>query len=116
MSIKHLKPRSEEEIENYFRSLSPPAKLIEGSTDNNLKLIKRAVKEGADIHWHNDFTLQNAAWYGHYNIVKFLLNAGADVHADDDRALKWARVDLPDKNISEQNKTIKLLEQYTNEH
>ena len=56
----------------------------------NLKVIKRLVKQGADIHAGDDVALRWAAEYGHLDVVKFLVKQGADIHAGDDAALRWA--------------------------
>ena len=37
-----------------------------------------------------DIALPDASFYGYDEMVSMLLNAGADVHADDDEALRWA--------------------------
>jgi ankyrin repeat protein len=29
-------------------------------------------------------------YYGHLNVIKFLAESGADIHANDDQALRWA--------------------------
>ena len=56
----------------------------------DLEVIKKLVKEGADIHSNNDRALRWASSEGHFGVVKFLIEKGADIHADSDRALKWA--------------------------
>ena len=55
-----------------------------------LNVIKRLIKEGADIHADNDAALKHAACNGQTETVKMLLNHGADIHADDNSALKHA--------------------------
>jgi hypothetical protein len=45
---------------------------------------------GADVHAENDRALRWASSNGHTEVVKILLAAGADVHAENDRALRWA--------------------------
>jgi hypothetical protein len=90
MSIKHLKPKSEEEIRSCLKNLSPEEKLETGVKQSILWLVKDALTEGADVHADNDYALQCASWYGHAEVVKVLLDAGANVHACDDYALRWA--------------------------
>lgn len=38
------------------------------------------------MHVYNDYPLR----YGHKDVVELLLNHGADVHACNDQALRWA--------------------------
>jgi hypothetical protein len=89
-SIKHLKPRSEEEIKSCLKNLSPKEKLETGAEEGLLWLIKDALDTGADVHAWNDWALRWASAKGHVEVVKVLLDAGANVHARDDEALQWA--------------------------
>ncbi len=52
--------------------------------------IKELIKRGADVHWNEDEALRNAAGYGSKETVKTLLEHGADIHARDDYALRSA--------------------------
>ena len=54
------------------------------------KIIQKLIDEGADVHAFNDYALRFAAYYGHLEIVKILLENGADVHAENDYALRFA--------------------------
>jgi hypothetical protein len=56
----------------------------------NLKVFKRLVKEGANIHANDDYALRCASANGHLGVVKFLVSKGANIHADDDCALRCA--------------------------
>ena len=56
----------------------------------NLSGIKELICEGADIHAREDFALRWASENGHLEIVKFLMENGADIHAENDCALRWA--------------------------
>ena len=89
-SIKHLKPRSEEEIKNYHKNLSSHEKLYIGVEEGLLWLIKDAKKEGEDIHYGYDWALKNACDCGYIDIVKFLIDEGADIHDARDYALRHA--------------------------
>jgi ankyrin repeat protein len=56
----------------------------------SLEIIKKLIKEGADIHIDDDYVLRLAAESGHLDVVKYLIKNGADIHARDDYALGWA--------------------------
>jgi hypothetical protein len=49
--------------------------------------IPEMLAAGADVHADNDYALRGAAVNGHLPVVQALLAAGADVHADNDYAL-----------------------------
>jgi hypothetical protein len=72
--------------------------------------VKKLLDAGADVHTDNDIALRLASRYGHLEVVKILLDAGADVHAKDNEALRWAKY----KGHTE---IVELLKQYmkTNE-
>jgi len=53
----------------------------------DLQVIKDLVEEGADIHVDSDYALRWAGYKGNLDIVKFLVESGADVHARLDEAL-----------------------------
>jgi len=89
-AIKHLSPKSEEEIRSSFKNLSPQEKLETGSEEGLLWLVKDALAAGADVHARNDYALRWASKNGHVEVVKVLLAVGADVHARNDYALRWA--------------------------
>src|SRR5665647_2358723 len=44
--------------------------LFEAANVGELELVKEAVKKGADIHANNEFALRYASEYGHLEIVK----------------------------------------------
>jgi ankyrin repeat protein len=56
----------------------------------HVEIVKLLLSAGADAHAKNDYALQWASRYGLVEIVKLLLSAGADVHAGNDYALRWA--------------------------
>ena len=51
------------------------------------EVIKILLKAGADVHAGDDGSLGSASWIGHAEIVKLLLGAGADVHVKNDKPL-----------------------------
>jgi hypothetical protein len=56
----------------------------------DIEVIKELIESGADIHVDNGYALRYASYYGHLEIVKYLVEQGADIHAMDDDALRWA--------------------------
>jgi len=52
--------------------------------------IKYLVENGADIHARDDLALRWAAGNCHLEVVKYLVEQGADIHARDDSALQLA--------------------------
>ena len=46
------------------------------------------INSDADICANNDYTLRWVSYNGHIEVVKLLLERGANIHADD--ALRWA--------------------------
>ena len=57
---------------------------------HRVKLSEAFLKAGADVHAQDDYALRWAAELGHTRVVGLLLKAGADVHALGDYALCWA--------------------------
>jgi len=53
-------------------------------------MMDKLINEGADVHARNDYALRWAANKGHADTVAMLLDRGADVHAGNDCALRWA--------------------------
>jgi len=60
---------------------------------NSPECVKWLLNNGYDVHADNDWALRWASNNGHIGVVKVLLEAGANVHAEDDGALRWASRD-----------------------
>jgi len=58
--------------------------------EGKTQFVKYLLDAGANVHAYNDIALRKAINYGHADVVKLLLDAGADVHADNYGALQWA--------------------------
>jgi ankyrin repeat protein len=58
------------------------------------------------VHADNNWALRWASRNGHLEMVKVLLDAGADVHAKDDQAAYWA-------SYNGHIEVFKLLKQYS---
>jgi len=56
----------------------------------DLEVIKELIEKGANIHADDDHALRWASSEGHFGVVKFLIEKGSNVHADNDYALIWA--------------------------
>lgn len=64
--------------------------LIKASELGLTKLVKLLLQANADIHAQDDYALKYASHNGHTEVVKILLQAGANIHAQDDQALRYA--------------------------
>ena len=60
------------------------------SLRGHLEIVKYLVENGADIHAEKDVALRSASFKGHLDIVKFLVENGADIHARNYDALRKA--------------------------
>ena len=56
----------------------------------NLEVVKHLLELGANLHADNDWALRSAAAKGHLEVVKYLVEQGADLHAMNDWALRFA--------------------------
>jgi len=63
---------------------------IKAVQNNQIDELKNLLDRGADIHADNDEALRCSASNGHLETVKFLVAQGANIHANDDDALKNA--------------------------
>ena len=51
--------------------------LIESSKLGLLPVIKKLIEQGANVHADNDWAIRYAAYYGHLEMVKYLESLGA---------------------------------------
>ena len=65
-------------------------KLIDASNNGHTETVKVLLEHGADVHADDDWALRWASYNGHTETVKVLLEHGADVHARDDYSLRLA--------------------------
>ena len=56
----------------------------------DINTFKYLVENGADIHADYDYALRWSASNGHLDVVKYLIENGADIHALADYALRWS--------------------------
>jgi len=135
--IKHLPGRTEQELQAIIKNMSLKKKLETGVRQGITWLVRDAIAAGAKVHRDDDWALrsasrygyteivkllldagaeayqitwalQNASWYGHIEVVKMLLDAGANVHAYNNQALRWAE-------NNEQIEVVNILKQHINE-
>ena len=60
--------------------------------NGKLDFVKYLLDTGANVHANNDYALRWASDSGHVEVVKVLLAVDANVHAADNYALRWASV------------------------
>jgi len=65
--------------------------LINACETGDFKTVKHLVESGADIHAYDDLALRWAAAEGHLEIVKFLIQNGANIYAQDKYAFTLAK-------------------------
>ena len=61
--------------------------LIIASSKGELEQVQVLVAQGANI---NGGCLQSAAKYGHFKVVEYLVEHGADINIDNSEPLRWA--------------------------
>ena len=64
--------------------------LMNAAERGHADVVALLLDAGADVHADDDDALRWAASNGHAGVVALLLDAGADVHADNNCALRWA--------------------------
>jgi hypothetical protein len=64
--------------------------LIDASHNGHLSLVKLLLESGANIHADDNYAIKWASRNGHLCVVKLLLKYGAEVNADDNYAIKKA--------------------------
>jgi hypothetical protein len=75
---------------NEVSSKSLDTALRWSSYDGYLEVVKYLVENGADIHANNGYALKYASQHGYLEVVKFLVENGADIHVGNDCALRCA--------------------------
>jgi ankyrin repeat protein len=60
------------------------------SYKGHVEVVKLLLEQGANVHAEDDYALHLASHNGHVEVVKLLLEQGANVHAIDEYALRYA--------------------------
>jgi ankyrin repeat protein len=86
--------KEEKEVENKEKDkfLNIDSVLIEGARNGDLEKVKKCVENGANIHVDNDLALKFAAANGHLEVVEYFIENGANVCTNNDYALSVAAV------------------------
>jgi hypothetical protein len=58
--------------------------------NRNMDIIKFLIEEGADIHTEDDYPLRHACWSRNSKIMEFLIEKGANIHVNNDEIIKTA--------------------------
>ena len=66
--------------------------LINACVTGDLGKVKTLLSEGADIHAWDDYALRYASENGQLEVVTYLVQEGADIHAREDYALRWSSI------------------------
>jgi len=56
----------------------------------HLDVVKHLVELGANVHASDDYALRYACECGYLEIVKYLISKGADIHAKNHLSILWA--------------------------
>jgi hypothetical protein len=81
--------------------------LVSCSMHGKIEWVEYLLKNGADVHTNDDLALRWACDQGYIEIVKLLLDAGADVHTRNDTTLRWA-------NKNGRTEVVKILQDWIN--
>jgi ankyrin repeat protein len=58
----------------------------------NYDVLKFVIELGADVSYDGSYALRVASERNYISIIKLLIESGIDVHADDDAAIQWAAI------------------------
>jgi hypothetical protein len=65
--------------------------LVHNSAKGHPLRVDALLHAGADVHFNEDIAVRLASWEGQAEVVQVLLDGGADGHAHDDEALRWTQ-------------------------
>lgn len=64
--------------------------LVIEAASGNIERVRLLLEKGANVHAEEDHALRYSAEYGRLEMVRLLLEKGADIHARDDEALRYS--------------------------
>ncbi|CAD9227909.1 ANK_REP_REGION domain-containing protein [Burkholderia cenocepacia] len=78
-----------------FEGITAGSPLVEASNaKNGVEVVKYLIEKGADVTaTHNQDALKQASYWGNNDTVNVLLDAGMDIHYNDEQALRASLVD-----------------------
>ncbi len=86
-----MKPKSEEDIRKNINNLTLMQQFLRGVSNNIYWLVEESLKKGADVNFFNDVCIQTAALKEeNIDIMRLLLEYGANVNINDDYPLRYA--------------------------
>jgi len=87
--IEELSPLAENETER------EKSEFIQAIRKNDIEEMKRLLKlYNIDVRFSKDWPLRIAADAGHLELVKFFVDKGGDIQANDNFALRWSVLGL----------------------
>jgi ankyrin repeat protein len=94
VKLKNEKDSSVATVEELIETFDPAQqpKLL-----SRVDRVKKYIEEGADPAFRNSEALAYAAYYGHLECAQVLIEAGAKVTDENNRALQWAKMQKQDK-------------------
>lgn len=76
-------------VKKYYGVSYDNRDLMKSTIDNDFREVTKLLENGADVHADNDLALRKSAKCCNLKMVTLLLEHGANIHASDDRALRW---------------------------
>jgi ankyrin repeat protein len=70
-------------VNHVFESYNDLTLLVIAVEDNNLPLVQKLIELGADIDTQDGFALRHACFRGHFDVIKCLVEAGANIDVVD---------------------------------
>ena len=66
----------------------------------NVELIEKCIKAGADVNMNKGYAIRWASANGHEKVVALLIKAGADVNVNKGYAIRWASANGHEKIVA----------------
>jgi len=78
-------------VQRSRRTSDPHLALRSASENGHLEVVRLLLDRGAEIHAGEDYSLRWASHNGRLEVVRLLLDRGAEIHARNDEALRFAK-------------------------